>query len=175
LIRQINLSLHSYDEKYGKSFEDYINDIFISADSLVCNGTIVKYRVWVNSEYKEKILEKLNNKYGVNIGENRSLKLADNIYYEVESEFIWPSMDNNYYNECGSCRGLRDHIGVLVDGTVIPCCLDSAGIVNLGNIYKQDLNDIIGSDLFKEMKQGFLDNKKVHELCRKCNFYDLRR
>ena len=84
-------------------------------------------------------------------------------------------MDNDYYNECGSCRGLRDHIGILVDGTVIPCCLDSAGIINLGNIYKQDLNDIIGSDLFREMKQGFLDNKKIHELCRKCNFYDLRR
>ena len=43
------------------------------------------------------------------------------------------------------------------------------------SVIKQDLNDIIGSDLFKEMKQGFLDNKKIHELCKKCNFYDLRR
>lgn len=174
-IRQINLSLHSYDERYNKSFEEYMNDIFSSVDKLVLNNTYVKYRVWVNSEYKERILAKLNEKYNVNIGDNKSLKLADNIYYEVESEFIWPSMDNDYYNEVGSCRGLRDHIGILVDGTIIPCCLDSAGIINLGNIYKQDLNDIISSDLFKEMKQGFLDNKKVHELCRKCNFYDLRR
>jgi radical SAM protein with 4Fe4S-binding SPASM domain len=101
--------------------------------------------------------------------------LADNIYYEVESEFIWPSLDNDYYNEEGSCRGLRYHVGILVDGTVIPCCLDSAGVINLGNIYKQDFNDIICTDLFKEMKQGFLNNKKIHELCKKCNFYDLRR
>ncbi len=174
-IRQINLSLHSYDEKYNKSFDDYMNDIFSSVDKLVENDTYVKYRVWVNSEYKEKILSKLNEKYDVVIGDNKSLKLADNIYYEVEEEFIWPSMDNDYYTEEGSCRGLRDHIGILVDGTVVPCCLDSAGIINLGNIYKQDLNDIISNDLVKEMKQGFLDNKKIHELCRKCNFYDLRR
>lgn len=174
-IRQINLSLHSFDEKYSKNFEDYMNDIFNTVDNLVVNNTYVKYRVWVNSEYKDKILAKLEVKYGVKIGDNKTLKLADNIYYEVEEEFIWPSMDNDYYNEVGSCRGLRDHIGILVDGTVIPCCLDSAGVINLGNIYKHNLNDIIGSDLFKAMKQGFLNNKKVHELCRKCNFYDLRR
>lgn len=174
-IRQINLSLHSFDIKYNKSFDDYMNDIFDSVDNLVGNNTIVKYRVWVNSEYKDKILSKLSEKYNVVIGANKSLKLADNIYYEVEEEFIWPSMDNDYYTEEGSCRGLRDHIGVLVDGTVVPCCLDSAGIINLGNIYKQELNDIISSDLIKEMKQGFLNNKKIHELCKKCNFYDLRR
>lgn len=174
-IRQINLSLHSFNEKYNKSFDDYINDIFDSVDNLVLNNTIVKYRVWVSSEYKEKIVSKLEEKYGVVIADNKSLKLGNNIYYEVEEEFIWPSMTNDYYNESGSCRGLRDHIGILVDGTVIPCCLDSAGIINLGNIYKQELSDIISSDLFKKMKQGFLDNKKIHELCCKCNFYDLRR
>jgi len=174
-IRQINLSLHSFNDGYGMSFDKYMSNIFDSVDTLVTNDTIIKYRLWVNSEYKDEILKVLDSKYKVSIGENKSLKLADNIYYEVESEFIWPSLDNDYYNECGSCRGLRDHIGILVDGTVIPCCLDSAGIISLGNIYKQDLNDIISSDLFKEMKQGFLDNKKIHELCKKCNFYDLRR
>ena len=174
-IRQVNISLHSFDTKYNKSFDEYISDVFNSVDKLVENNTYVKYRVWVNSEYKNMLLSKLEEKYGVIIGDYKTIKLANNTYYEVEEEFIWPSLDNDYYNEEGSCRGLRDHIGILVDGTIIPCCLDSAGIVNLGNIYKQDLNDIIGSDLFKEMKQGFLDNKKVHELCRKCNFYDLRR
>lgn len=174
-IRQINLSLHSFNEKYNKTFDNYMNDIFDSTSKLLSNGTIIKYRVWVNSEYKDLIISRLEDKYDVVIGDSKSIKLADNVYYEVEHEFIWPSMDNDYYNEVGSCRGLRDHIGILVDGTIIPCCLDSAGIINLGNIYKQDLNDIIGSDLFKEMKQGFLNNKKKHELCRKCNFYDLRR
>lgn len=174
-VRQINISLHSFDLKYKKDFEKYIEDVFDSADCLVETGTIVKYRLWVGSDYKKKIIKKLEEKYGTLINDNLALKLGNNVYYEVEHEFIWPSLDNEYYNEIGSCRGTRDHIGILVDGTVIPCCLDSAGIINLGNIYKQELNDIINGELFNELKCGFMNNKKCHELCRKCNFYDLRR
>lgn len=174
-IRQLNISLHSFDEKYNKSLDDYMNDIFLSVDNLVLNNTIIKYRIWVGNKYKDSIIQKLNKKYNCEILNIESLKLTDNVYFEIEDEFIWPSMDNDYYKEDGSCRGTRDHIGILVDGTVVPCCLDSAGIINLGNIYKQELNDIISSDKFLQIRNGFLQNKKCHELCRKCNFYDLRR
>lgn len=173
-IRQVNISLHSFDKKYNKSLEDYMEDIFNSVDKLVESGTYIKYRLWVGNDNRDNIIKLLEDKYGVSIDED-SVKLSDNVYYEVEQEFIWPSVDNDYYNECGSCMGCRTHIGILVDGTVVPCCLDSAGIINLGNIYKNDLNDIISSEIFDSLKKGFLDNKKIHELCRKCNFYDLRR
>lgn len=173
-IRQINISLHSYDEKYKKSLNEYLDNIFSSVDKLVVNNTIIKYRMWVGSVNKRDIINRLEEKYKVKI-EGNSVKLTDNVYYEVEQEFIWPSYDNDYYSEVGSCRALRDHIGILVDGTIVPCCLDSEGHIKLGNIYKNEINDIISTDLFKEMKQGFLDNKKIHELCRKCNFYELRR
>ena len=173
-IRQINISLHSFDLKYKKSLDEYINDIFSSVDKLLVNNTIVKYRMWVDSVNKDEVINKLEEKYKTKINGD-SVKLAPNVYYEVEHEFIWPSLDNDYYSEEGSCRALRDHLGILVDGTIVPCCLDSEGTIKLGNIYKNEINDIINSDLFKEMKQGFLDNKKIHELCRKCNFYELRR
>ena len=173
-IRQINISLHSFDDKYKKSFDEYINDIFDTVDKLILNNTIVKYRLWVEGVYKNDIIKRLETKYGIKI-DSDSVKLADNVYYEVEEEFIWPSLDNDYYCEKGSCRALRDHIGILVDGTIVPCCLDSEGKIKLGNIYKNEINDIINSGLFKEMKQGFLNNKKIHELCRKCNFYELRK
>lgn len=173
-IRQLNVSLHSFDPKYNKDIDTYLNDIFDSVDSLVSN-TFIKFRLWTKSDYSDYIISKLNQKYDVNIGEAKSMKLASNVYFEVEEEFIWPSLDNDYYNEIGSCRGTRNHIGVLVDGTVIPCCLDSAGVINLGNIYKNDINDIINGDLFNSIKKGFLCNKKVHELCKKCNFYTLRK
>lgn len=174
-IRQLNISLHSYDPSYNKTIDEYLNDIFQAVDNLVLNNTIVKYRLWVGKDTKKEIIAKLNQKYNVKIDNEKELKLSNNVYFEVEQEFIWPSMDNNYYNEIGSCRGTRDFIGILVSGTIIPCCLDSAGIINLGNIYNQELSDIISSNLFQEMKNGFLNNKKCHELCRKCNFYDLRR
>lgn len=173
-IRQVNISLHSYEKRYNKSLEDYMEDIFKSVDKLVESGTYIKYRLWVGNDNRDNIIKLLEDKYGVSIDED-SVKLSDNVYYEVEQEFIWPSVDNDYYNECGSCMGCRTHIGILVDGTVVPCCLDSAGIINLGNIYKNDLNDIIGSEIFNSLKKGFLENKKIHELCRKCNFYDMRR
>ena len=173
-IRQINISLHSFDEKYGKSLDEYLDNIFNTVDKLQVNNTIINYRLWVDNVYKDIVINKLEEKYKVKIDSNK-VKLDKDVYYEIEEEFIWPSLDNDYYNEEGSCRALRDHIGILVDGTVIPCCLDSEGIINLGNIYKNEINDIINNGLFKEMKKGFQNNRKVHELCKKCNFYELRR
>ena len=174
-IRQVNISLHSFDEKYKKNFEEYISDVFNAVDKLKVVNTIICYRLWVDSKYSKNIIKKLEEKYKVSIGNNKEVKLDDRIYFQVEEEFIWPSLDNDYENTSGSCMGCRTHIGVLVDGTIVPCCLDSEGIINLGNIYKEDLNDIISGNLFKEIKKGFLENKKIHKLCQKCNFYDLRR
>lgn len=173
-IRQINVSLHSYNIKYKKSIDEYMDDIFLVSDNLIENGTYFKYRLWVGNENKDIIIKKLEEKYNVSIGDLEKVKLAHNVYYEVENEFVWPSLENSYYDENGTCMGCRSHIGILVDGTVIPCCLDSAGVINLGNIYKQDLNDIISSEIFISLKNGFLNNKKIHNLCRKCSFYEER-
>ena len=173
-IRQLNISLHSYDIKYNTSLDDYMNKVFDAVDELSKN-TFVEYRMWVDNVNKDKIINKLVEKYGVVIKNEKQYKLSDNVYFEVEEEFIWPNLDNDYYSKVGSCMGCRTHIGILVDGTVIPCCLDSNGIINLGNIYKDNLSDIINGNLFQTIKNGFLNNKKCHELCRKCNFYDLRR
>ena len=102
------------------------------------------------------------------------MKLANNVYFEVEEEFIWPNLDNDYYTEIGSCMGCRTHIGVLVDGTVVPCCLDSNGIINLGNIYKDNLENIINSKRYKNMLEGFKNHKKCEELCKHCKFLDTK-
>lgn len=172
-IRQLNISLHSFNEKWGVSFDDYIENVFGCVDSLTEIGTIVKYRLWTKNNYADAILKKLENKYNIKIVDD-NVKIGNNVYFEKEKEFIWPSMDNDVLDVNGSCRGTRDHIGILVDGTVVPCCLDANGIINLGNIYKNDLDAIISSNLFQKMKQGFCNNRKVHELCQRCNFYDLR-
>ena len=173
-IRKLSISLHSYDPKYNKSLDEYLNTIFDSVDKLLDKGTIVEYRLWIDRENNKEIIDILESKYKVKI-DSDSVKIKDNLFFATEQEFIWPTLDNRYFNESGSCLGTRDHIGILVDGTVIPCCLDSEGIINLGNIYKNNLDDIISNDLFKQINKGFLCNKKVHPLCKKCNFYELRR
>lgn len=170
-IRQLNISLHSYNSKYNINLDDYLNHIFEVVDTL--ENTFISYRLWGNSSNVDKILNKLNEKYNTSLSKNslkKNNKLKDNIYLNKEEEFIWPSMNNNYYNENGKCYGLIDHIGVLVDGTIIPCCLDTLGIINLGNIFKDDLSSLKDNKLCNEMIRGFKNNKKVHELCKKCKF-----
>lgn len=169
-VTQINISLHSFNEKYHKSLDEYMNNIYENVDKLLVNHTIINYRLWTDSKYKESIIDNLNKHYNVNINGNTTIK--NNVFIDFDSEFIWPNLDNNYYNENGSCMGLRTHIGVLVDGTVVPCCLDTNGIINLGNIYKEDLNDILNQDRVNIMKENFKNNKKVENLCKHCNFYD---
>ena len=173
-IRQINISLHSFNNKYKTSLEDYMNNVFDAVKKLSKN-TYIEYRMWVNNVDNVKIINMLEDKYNVSIRNKKHVKLDTNVFFQVEEEFIWPSLNNNYCEENGSCMGTRSHIGVLVDGTVVPCCLDSAGTINLGNIYESDMKNIISSDLFKELNAGFRNNKKVHPLCKHCNFYELKR
>ena len=174
-IRQVNISLHSFDIKYKKELKSYLDTIFTAVKRLVKHGTIINYRLWIDSKYSSSIIEALEKEYDVTIGNEKNISLAPSIYLDIADEFIWPSLENAYFSEEGSCMGCRTHIGILVDGTIVPCCLDSDGIISLGNIYKQNLNDIINSDLFKEIKEGFLNHRKIHPLCQKCNFYSLRR
>ena len=169
-ITQINISLHSFNDKYKKSIDEYLNNIFESTEVLVNNNTIINYRLWTNTKYKDLIIEKLNKYYKVNIKGNTTIR--NNIFIEFDSEFIWPDLNNSYFNEKGSCMGLRTHIGILVDGTVVPCCLDTNGIINLGNIYNEDLKDILNKTIVKDMKENFKNNKKINNLCKHCNFYD---
>ena len=169
-ITQINISLHSFNEKYSKTLDEYLNNIFNSTEELLQNNTIINYRLWTNTKYKDLIIDKLNRYYNVSINGNTTIK--KNVFIEFDTEFIWPDLNNDYYNEAGSCMGLRTHIGILVDGTVVPCCLDTNGVINLGNIYEEELNAILNKDIVKEMKDNFKNNKKIENLCKHCNFYD---
>jgi radical SAM protein with 4Fe4S-binding SPASM domain len=173
-IRQLNISLHSYNEKYLVSLDDYINKIFKKTDEIKEN-TYISYRIWLKSKNTYKIINKLNEKYNTNLTidileKKTNIKLDENIFLSISKEFIWPDLSNNYYNEKGNCYALKDHIGILVDGTIIPCCLDSKGVIKLGNIFTDDLEDIINSKRFNSMLKCFKDNKKTEELCKHCKF-----
>lgn len=169
-IRQINVSLHS-----NINNEEYLNEVIDTVKNIKNNSDIIfSLRLWNLNNPKTdntgviSILEKQFNK--VIDKKCKNIKLDNNIYLNFESVFEWPSLNNSFYNESGKCYGLRDHIGILVDGTVIPCCLDSGGIINLGNIYNSSLEDILQTKKYKNMLNNFKNNKKCEELCRHCNF-----
>lgn len=175
-IHKLNISLHSFNENYHVDFITYLNNIFNVIDNLK-DKTYITIRLWIKNKYTSKILEYINKRYNTNITDitdNSKLKITNNILIDTFHEFIWPDLNNNYYSEEGSCMGLKNHIGILSDGTIIPCCLDSLGIINLGNIFSDKIVDIFNKDKVKKMINGFNNNKKVEELCKHCHFLEVK-
>lgn len=174
-IKQINISLHSQN-----NYPNYFNDVFDACEELRDNVNIV-YRIWVLNNLKlddlsTLIVEKIINYYNLSsnivekISNDKNIKLKDHLYLDKDNEFVWPNdcMEND--DSSGYCLGTKTHIGILSNGIVVPCCLDSDGIINLGNIFESDLESIINSPKFKLINEGFKNNKIVCDLCKKCNY-----
>ena len=173
-IRQINISLHSFDEKYNKSLDDYLNDLY-NFSLKHKDKTYINFRLWTTNKHSHKIINYLEEKYHkiVNVGENN--KLDDNIYLSFGNEFIWPENATKTVSINTTCYALIDQLAILSNGVVTACCLDASGKINLGNIFEDDLENIINSKLFNEMFLGFKNNKRIHPLCQKCNFIEVKK
>lgn len=154
-IRQINVSMHSMNNY----------DLVFKYTDILKKCTYINYRFWVG-EYKEKI-KILENKYNIEI--NKSMKLENNVFVDIKDEFVWPDLSNNLCND-GKCYGLIDHFGILVDGRIIPCCLDSLGSITLGNIFTDNLEEVFNSNRVKDIKNNFKNGKRIEELCKHCGF-----
>jgi radical SAM protein with 4Fe4S-binding SPASM domain len=165
-IRQINISLHSFN-----NLED-ISHLLNVVDQIDI-GCYISLRLW-NLGVKnnnDKIIDILNNHYHTEIQNNGdNYKLKDRLYLDFENEFKWPDINDEKKSDVGTCYGLRSHIGILVDGTVVPCCLDTDGVMNLGNIFENDMGTILNSPRCKAMKEGFLNRKLSESLCQRCHY-----
>jgi len=173
-IRQINVSLHSEN-----NMKNYFDEVFETCKKL-SSKMFINYRLWNLKDNKlDKnstiIVDKIKKYYNLstdfvdNIKNNKNVKIDINTFVNISNLFNWPDEKYNL-NIDGKCYGLIDHIGILSDGTIVPCCLDSNGIINLGNIFKDNLKDILDSELVNQMICGFRVNKSVHNLCKNCNF-----
>lgn len=184
-VRQINISLHSFEaNKEGIDFNEYIDNIIRFVKEVTeKTGTICTLRLWnLDTKYTAKnnmnidIFKLLEEQFNLkcdlkeSLRERNSYKLKNNVYLSMGEKFKWPSIEEEEMNERVFCYGLRDHIGILVDGTVVPCCLDSNGNISLGNIFERDLEEILNSERAKAIYDGFSQRKAVEELCRKCGF-----
>jgi len=168
-IRQLNISLHDFSLKYNKNLKEYLDEIFDKVDSLL--NTYISLRLWVKNEFNNEIINYINKRYNASLTDkDKNYKINNHIFINNFQEFIWPNLNNNYYNESGTCYGLIDHFGIFVDGTIIPCCLDSRGVINLGNIFIDDLDEIMSQERVKNMVDGFKCKKKTEELCKHCKF-----
>ena len=101
---------------------------------------------------------------------SRGIKVRDKIFIELSERFEWPDSNAEVKGKSFYCYGLKDQFGILVDGTVVPCCLDSEGIIALGNVFEQDICDILNSKRATDIVNGFKCGKASEELCKRCGF-----
>ena len=189
-VRQINFSLHSFDgNEICHSREEYIADILdFAKEAQHRSRIIVSLRLWnltaasatmvdeLALRRNDELLSMIETAFDLpfRIQEEviaaRGIKLSDRIYLNQAQLFEWPDLAAQEYPGRAFCYGLRNQIGILVDGTVIPCCLDGEGVIELGNIYGRALAEILESPRSKAIYDGFSRKEAVEELCKRCGY-----
>ena len=171
-LSKINFSLHSEN-----NIPNYCEKIFDTVSKLT-NQTVI-YRLWTlkDNELDEKstiIVDKIINHYNLDkefiekVKTENNIKINSTTYVDKDNEFTWPKINN--YQSNGYCYALKTQIAILSDGTVVPCCLDSNGQIELGNIFIESLDEIINSERYQNLKKSFQDRKPCEELCKSCTF-----
>lgn len=186
ILRQINISLSSFEANdKSQDLNDYIDNIvdFILEANKNTN-IICSIRLWnMDSELLKgsnksnidilNMLEtklKLDFKLSEKLQESLSVKLKRNVYLNMAEKFEWPDINKVNIDDKVFCYGLRDQMGILVDGTVVPCCLDSESNIPLGNIFQTSIDKILSSERATNLYNGFSRRCAVEELCKRCAY-----
>jgi MoaA/NifB/PqqE/SkfB family radical SAM enzyme len=186
-VKQINISLNSYNKNDSTiSFSQYLSPIIaLCKEKLKEDANLfINLRIWnLDESMSEKAfnMELFNQlsksfKIGYTLDEvyklrPKNIRLENKILLHFDNYFEWPSLDNKMYGN-GSCLGLKSHIGILVDGRVVPCCLDCDGVITLGDLNIDTLDTILKSDKSTNISNGFKNGIAVEELCQRCSYKD---
>ncbi len=173
-LHKINISLHSFENGDYENHERYIYELAEFAKKASDIGVIVVFRLWnrgVDGGKNDVSLKLLKeNISGDWVDNSRGIKIRDKIFLEWGERFQWPDKDAEIKGNKYFCYGLKDQFGILSDGTVVPCCLDSDGIINLGNIFNDDIKSILNSKRAKDIVEGFKCGKASEDLCKRCGY-----
>lgn len=169
-IRQINVSLHVLQEIDELERLSYVNKL-ISYLKVMENtdGKYVSLRFWLgNNHLKSFVIEHLNQAFNVRL-DNESQNLFPHVYINTDQEFVWPEQ-SQITSPFAFCYGLKDHIAILVDGSIVPCCLDGNGQMILGNIFDDSFSEIMEKKEWKALEQAFQKRQNVPNLCQYCSY-----
>lgn len=173
-LHKVNISLHAFEANdLAVPFEDYLSGCFTFGKA--AEGKIlIAYRLWNQGGQDEKnddILAAMSKFFPKPwVQERRGTRIGERIYLEYGDKFDWPDLKAADGGEGVFCHGLRDQLGILCDGTVVPCCLDHEGDIALGNLFTQSMEEILESPRAKAIYDGFSQRKATEELCRKCGY-----
>ena len=173
-LHKVNISLHAFEANdLAVPFEQYLDGCFAFGKAAE-GGKLVVYRLWNQGgadELNGDILARMKAHFSDPwTQEPRGTRVGQRIYLEYGEKFDWPDMGAHEGTCHIRCLGLRDQIGVLWDGTVVPCCLDHEGDLALGNLFEQSPDEILSAPRAKAIYEGFLRGEAVEPLCRRCGY-----
>lgn len=173
-LHRVNISLQSWEANPARTpLGAYVRGCADAARALAAAGKLVSLRLW-NAGGAEarngEILALLREAFpDIWRDGRRGMVLAERVFLERGEKFDWPRPDTG---ETGAafCYGLRDQLGILCDGTVVPCCLDAAGALALGNLLETPLETILDTPRAKAIYDGFSRRRPAEDLCRRCGY-----
>lgn len=186
-IYKISISLHAFEAnteaRLGRSFEDYIGGCLDAAEALGRRGVIVALRLWngdnpeavvpAKNGQNQKVMAQLHRRFPSRWTPNRrGSKIGESVYLEWGDKFDWPATDGSIpdYGPRAHCFAMKDHVAVLCDGSVLPCCIDCDGIMPLGNLNQKPLAEILADKPAETFLRALAQNHLDFPLCRHCNF-----
>jgi len=173
-LYKVNISLHAFEANdLTIPFSQYLDDCF-SFGKAAEGKLVVSYRLWNSGgadRLNREILHTMETHFPPPWKEERlGPRIGSRVYLQYGERFDWPDLEAPDGGNRVSCRGLLDQIGILCDGTVVPCCLDHEGDISLGNLFLQDLDSILSSPRAQAILSGFARGEAAEELCRKCGY-----
>lgn len=180
-VRQINISLHDAEENIPhEKWTDYLTTILNFSKSVSAN-TYINLRLWnegvdsskqFNTSFLNQIATAFNIEPEILLQQTKDsgIKLADHIFFQPAPRFDWPDGITLRNISEKKCYALRDHVAVLVDGSVVPCCMDANAHILLGNILQQNAEDIFESERAMKIKNGFSRGIITEDFCKSCGF-----
>lgn len=188
-LRTVFISLHSFEANGKGELDTYLDACFTAADELAKKGKYVVFRLWnldggasekAENCLNEAILEKLRAHYPPEkcewVKNHRGERVATHIFLEWGEKFDWPDITDAPKGipedeSSGFCHGLLSQVGILSNGTVVPCCLDRNGEIELGNLLCEgSFSEILNSPRAKKMKDAMKRRRFSENLCCSCGF-----
>ena len=174
-LYKLSISVHSLEDGDTGEYDKYVGDCAEAADLLSRSGILTVMRLWNRGFDRGRnvdIVNILKRHFpdGEWLESPRGIRIRDKLHIEYGDRFAWPDIAIDDISDCVFCYGLKDHFGILADGTVVPCCLDRDGEIALGNAYRQDIVEILSSERAIAIAQGFANRRAVEPLCKKCGY-----
>ncbi len=174
-LHKVSISLHAYEANcLDLSIDDYLSACFDFCRKASGRSVISVMRLWnIGGEDSQNafILSKMREFFPEPWQDvRRGFRLSDKVFLEWGEKFDWPDSDTDILSDSHSCYGLRDQVGVLSDGTVVPCCLDADGVIDLGNIFDEHLSDILAKPRATALRRSFETRCIKEPLCKRCGF-----